>query len=166
MRIQAVFKTFIVLMVLGTVLGCAKRSSAIGGADLGVEDGMRFYGMELSPEQEKTLLSQRVYYFDYDSYDVRDEDTQAVYAHAKRLVHSPRKHIRVEGHTDNRGSAEYNIALGERRARAVADRLISKGVPQAQISIVSYGKEKPAVMGDDESAWSQNRRVVLVYELE
>ncbi len=169
MRVQKISKAILVLMILGTVLGCnTKRGggSGIGGELGGAEDNMRFYGTELSPEQEKELLTHRVYYFDYDSYEVKDEDRQAVSAHAKRLVNAPRTHVRVEGHTDKQGSAEYNIALGERRARAVADRLMSQGVPQAQISIVSYGKEKPAVPGDDESAWSQNRRVVLVYELE
>ncbi len=166
MRTQTVFRAVIVCMILGTLLGCnAKRGAAIGG-DLGAEDNMRFYGTELSPEQEKALLTHRVYYFDYNSYELRDEDTQAIAAHAKRLVNASRKHVRVEGHTDERGSGEYNIALGERRARAVADSLMQKGVPQAQMSIVSYGKEKPAVVGNDESAWSQNRRVVLVYELE
>jgi peptidoglycan-associated lipoprotein len=167
MRVQGVVKTVMLCVMLGTLLGCnTKRGGSAAGSDWGAEDNMRFYGSELSPEQEKALLTHRVYYFDYDSYSVRPEDLQAIAAHAKRLVQASRKHVRVEGHTDNRGSAEYNIALGERRARAVADSLLLKGVPQAQISIVSYGKEKPAVVGDDESAWSQNRRVVLVYELE
>ena len=72
----------------------------------------------------------------------------------------------MEGHTDNRGSREYNIALGERRANAVANILLLKGAGQDQISVVSYGKEKPAVSGDNESAWSQNRRAVIVYEMD
>jgi peptidoglycan-associated lipoprotein len=133
---------------------------------VGVGDTMRFYGSDVSPAEEKALLAKRTYYFSYDGFDVNDEDTLSVYAHAKRLINGKRAHVRVEGHTDERGSREYNVALGERRANAVANILMLKGVPQDQISVVSYGKEKPAVAGHDESAWSQNRRAVIIYEVE
>ena len=115
---------------------------------------------------EKDLLAKRTYYFGYDSFDVLDKDVLSVYAHAKRLINHKRMHVRVEGHTDERGSREYNVALGERRANAIANILMLKGVPQDQISVVSYGKEKPAVAGHDESSWSQNRRAVIIYEVE
>jgi peptidoglycan-associated lipoprotein len=162
-----ILKTLLVCMIIGLLCGCgAKRGGSTGHNLLGAEDNMRFYGTDLSPEQEQALLDQRVYYFDYDRYDLKEEDIQSVYAHAKKLINGSRKRVRVEGHTDERGSREYNIALGERRARAVADVLISKGVPEVQISIVSYGKEKPAVQGHNDESWAQNRRVVLVYELE
>jgi peptidoglycan-associated lipoprotein len=140
--------------------------SCIGGDVVGVNDTVRFYGSDVSPADEKDLLAKRTYYFGYDGFDVSDEDTLSIYAHAKRLLNGKRAHVRVEGHTDERGSREYNVALGERRANAVANILMLKGVPQDQISVVSYGKEKPAVAGHSESSWSQNRRVVIIYEVE
>ena len=162
-----IIKALLVFMMVSLLCACGtKGAKGAGNHFLGAEDNMRFYGTDLSPEQEQALLNQRVYYFDYDRYDLKEEDVQGVYAHAKRLINTDRKRVRVEGHTDERGSREYNIALGERRARAVADMLMAKGVPQAQISVVSYGKEKPAMQGHDEAAWAQNRRVVLVYEVE
>ncbi len=159
------------LLFLGLV-GCgAKKGSGQYGADadndvIGVGDTVRFYGSDVSPGEEKDLLAKRTYYFDYDGFEVSDRDTLSVYAHAKRLLNGKRVHVRVEGHTDKRGSREYNVALGERRANAVANILMLKGVPQDQISVVSYGKEKPAAFGDDESSWSQNRRAVIIYEVE
>lgn len=160
--------TLLVFVMIALLSACSTNKGAKGAGNhfLGADDNMRFYGSDLSPEQERALVNRRVYYFDYDRYELKEEDVQGVYAHAKRLMNSERKRVRVEGHTDERGSREYNIALGERRARAVADILMAKGVPQSQISIVSYGKEKPAVQGHDEAAWAENRRVVLVYEVE
>ena len=156
------------LLLLGLV-GCGAKKGSGYDADgniIGVNDTVRFYGSDISPADEKDLLAKRTYYFGYDSFDVLDKDVLSVYAHAKRLINHKRMHVRVEGHTDERGSREYNVALGERRANAIANILMLKGVPQDQISVVSYGKEKPAVAGHDESSWSQNRRVVIIYEVE
>ncbi|MGQ7179132.1 peptidoglycan-associated lipoprotein Pal, partial [Escherichia coli] len=87
----------------------------------------------------------------------------AAVAHANFLRSNPSYKVTVEGHADERGTPEYNISLGERRANAVKMYLQGKGVSADQISIVSYGKEKPAVLGHDEAAYSKNRRAVLVY---
>jgi peptidoglycan-associated lipoprotein len=153
-------------MVLG-LAGCgASKRMGSGGDISGVGDVMQFYGTNLTPEQEKQLLEQRIYYFGYDRYDLNDQDTLSIYAHAKYLITKPHTKIRVEGHTDEWGSREYNVALGEKRAKAVANILMMKGVPQNQITVVSYGKEKPEVLGHDESAWKANRRAHLVYEVE
>ena len=84
-------------------------------------------------------------------------------AHAKYLKSNPEARVIIEGHTDERGTPEYNIALGERRARSVARYMQNLGVDVNQLSIVSYGEEKPAVDGHNEAAWSQNRRAVLNY---
>jgi peptidoglycan-associated lipoprotein len=156
----------LVAVVLGLTACASKRRSASDDLVGGVGDSMQFYGEGISPEQERELLAKTTYYFPYDGFEVSHEDTMSVYAHAKRLVNSPRARIRVEGHTDERGSREYNIALGERRAKAVANILMLKGVGQNQISIVSYGREKPAVLSHDESGWAQNRRAIIVYEVE
>ncbi len=169
-----ILKTMVVsvkaIVVMGAILGlvaCGGASKRKSGSEvIGVGDNVQFFGTNLSPEQEKELLAQRTYYFGYDSNEVSENDTLSVYVHAKRLMNSPNMHVRVEGHTDERGSREYNVALGERRANAIANILMLKGVAQNQISVVSYGKEKPALAGHDESSWSQNRRVVIVYEVE
>ena len=108
----------------------------------------------------------KIIYFDYDSFVVKAEFQNAIEAHAQFLKNNPRAKVSLEGHTDERGSREYNVALGDRRARSIASILMMKGVPQNQINIVSYGKEKPAVSGHDESAWSRNRRATIVYESE
>ena len=160
------------ILMITAVLGLAACNANKGGkhghgsGQFGTGDVVEFYGKDLSPGEEKELLSKRTYYFGYDSNQVSDDDTLSIYSHAKRMINEPRTRVRVEGHTDERGSREYNVALGERRADAVANILMLKGVDKDQISVVSYGKEKPAVSGSDESAWSQNRRVVIVYEVE
>lgn len=109
------------------------------------------------------LLSKRVYYFDFDSTAVRSEDRPAVVANANYLLSHSNAKIILEGHTDPRGSREYNIGLGERRAKAIAEILTAKGVSPAQIRIVSYGAEKLASSGHNEADYQQDRRVVLVY---
>jgi len=164
--VKHVIKTAVILALSVSLLACANKKGGRSGEMYGVGDNVQFYGTDLSPQQEKDLLAKRTYYFGYDRFEVSEDDTLSIYAHAKRLITSPRAKMRVEGHTDNRGSREYNIALGERRANAVANILLLKGAAQDQISVVSYGKEKPAVSGDNESAWSQNRRAVIVYEMD
>lgn len=107
--------------------------------------------------------SQRTYYFDYDSYTVRHSDMAAIEANANYLVAHPNAKIMLEGHTDPRGSREYNIGLGERRAKAVAQILTAKGVSRNQIRVVSYGAEKLASPGRSEADYQRDRRCVLVY---
>jgi peptidoglycan-associated lipoprotein len=109
------------------------------------------------------LLAKRVVYFDFDSSEIKGEGTDIVAAHAKYLAANPSTHVRLEGHTDERGSREYNIGLGERRAQSVRRALLLQGAADAQISTVSYGEERPAVPGHDEAAWAKNRRVEIIY---
>ena len=109
------------------------------------------------------LLAKRTVYFDFDSSEIKGEGTDIVAAHAKYLAANPGTRVRLEGHTDERGSREYNIGLGERRAQAVRRALLLQGAADAQISTVSYGEERPAVPGHDEAAWAKNRRVEIVY---
>ena len=104
----------------------------------------------------------RVVYFDFDSYVVKDEFRPTVEANAKALTSSTRK-VSIEGHTDERGGREYNLALGQKRAEAVARSLALLGAKEAQIEAVSFGKERPAVQGSDEVAWAKNRRAELNY---
>lgn len=165
-QIRKISAIFLALILGAGLNGCAKKtnSSNTDMAQAGVGDSVRFYGTNMSPEDERQWLSKNIYYFDYDSYDISEQDMVSLASHAKRLAGNANARIRLEGHTDERGSREYNIALGERRAKAVANLLMLKGVSPNQISVVSYGKEKPANFGHDESSWSQNRRGVIMYE--
>jgi len=109
------------------------------------------------------LKSRSVVYFDFDSSEISPQYVQVVAAHAAYLVKFPTARVRLEGHTDERGSREYNIGLGERRAQTVRRALMVQGVAEAQITTVSYGEERPAVEGSDEAAFAQNRRVEMVH---
>jgi peptidoglycan-associated lipoprotein len=109
------------------------------------------------------LKGKNVVYFDFDSSEISPQYVQVVAAHAAYLVKYPTARVRLEGHTDERGSREYNIGLGERRAQTVRRALMVQGVAEAQITTVSYGEERPAVEGSDEAAFAQNRRVELVH---
>jgi peptidoglycan-associated lipoprotein len=100
-------------------------------------------------------------YFDFDSYVVKDDYRPVIEANAKALTSNRRAHMAVEGHTDDRGSSEYNLALGQRRAEAVVKSLTLLGVDPTQLEAVSFGKERPAVQGENEEAWAKNRRAEL-----
>ena len=104
----------------------------------------------------------RVVYFDFDSYVVKDEFRPVVEANAKVLTTNPNRHMAVQGHTDDRGSSEYNLALGQRRAEAVVKSLTLLGVKPSQVEAPSFGKERPAVQGENEEAWAKNRRAELM----
>jgi peptidoglycan-associated lipoprotein len=131
--------------------GQGMNAGNIGGAGSGEE-----YNDPNSPQA-------KVIYFMLDSSDVQPDFVPVVLAHAQYLVANPSIHIILEGNSDERGSREYNVALGEQRARSVANIMKAHGVSDSQLQTVSYGEEKPAAMGSDESAWEQNRRVEIVY---
>lgn len=106
----------------------------------------------------------QIYYFDYDSSTVHEEDQASINVQAKYLTAHPKAKVRLEGNTDNRGSREYNIALGERRANRVAECLKSNGVASNQIKTVSFGAQKPVAFGSNDEDYQLNRRVELIYE--
>ena len=105
----------------------------------------------------------RIVYFDYDSNAIKPEFQNVIEAHARFLKANGSRHVVIEGHTDERGGREYNLALGQRRSEAVRRALELLGVKDSQVEAVSFGKEKPAVPGSDESAWAQNRRAEIAY---
>jgi peptidoglycan-associated lipoprotein len=105
----------------------------------------------------------RLIYFDYDSYVIKPEFQNLVEAHARFLKSNNDRRVAIEGHTDERGGREYNLALGQRRAEAVRRALVLLGVADNRLEAVSFGKEKPAAPGSDEASWAQNRRAELVY---
>jgi peptidoglycan-associated lipoprotein len=109
------------------------------------------------------ILSKRTVQFDYDSFVVKDEYRPLVNAHAKFLQSNKTLHVTLQGHADERGSREYNIALGQKRADAVKNLMLLLGATEVQVETVSFGKEKPKSDGHDESAWAVNRRVEIIY---
>jgi peptidoglycan-associated lipoprotein len=108
-------------------------------------------------------LARKVIYFDFDKSDIKPEYADIVKLGAQTLSARPGIKVKLEGNTDERGTREYNIGLGERRAQAVRRALMLQGVAQTQITTVSFGAERPAAEGDDETAWAKNRRVEVVY---
>lgn len=105
----------------------------------------------------------RIIYFDYDSYVVKPEFQSAIEKHANFLRAEKNRKVVIEGHTDERGGREYNLALGQRRSEAVRRALGLLGVPDSQVEAVSFGKEKPAEAGSSEAAWAKNRRAEIAY---
>ncbi|KAF3983543.1 MAG: peptidoglycan-associated lipoprotein Pal [Methylococcales symbiont of Hymedesmia sp. n. MRB-2018] len=145
-----------------------------GGTPNGTTDAYQ-NGMDISGEQfgsgadprfsnPANPLSKQTIYFMYDSSQVQQEFIRVVAAHSQYLLGHPSEHIILEGHADERGSREYNIALGEQRAKSILRMMKVQGVSNNQVEVVSYGEEKPASNGMDEAAWQMNRRVEIVYQ--
>jgi peptidoglycan-associated lipoprotein len=170
----------IVLILVGALAmgACGKKATTVpdgagssaveGGETTGAQgegqvgEGRDLPGASGSPTGGPAGVA-NVIYFDFDRSDIRPEYASLISSHAKFLAGSSVVRIRVEGHTDERGSREYNIALAERRAQAVRRALMLQGAGDAQLTTVSYGEERPAALGSDESAYQRNRRVELVY---
>lgn len=144
-----------VLLASAVVLLAACSSSSKDEA----VDGQTFGGYSVQDLQQRY----NTVYFGFDRYDIENEYQGILDAHAAYLIATPAARVTIEGNTDERGTPEYNIALGQRRADAVQSYFTSKGVNKGQTSTVSYGEEKPAVLGHDESAYTKNRRAVLAY---
>ncbi|WP_392560248.1 peptidoglycan-associated lipoprotein Pal [Orbus mooreae] len=121
------------------------------------------FGNLTEAQQLQQLQAANTVYFDFDKYNIKPDFARALDTHAEFLRAHPSFNVVIEGHADERGTPEYNIALGERRAAAVKAYLQGRGVSANQMTIVSYGKEKPAVLGHDEQAYEKNRRAVIVY---
>ena len=112
--------------------------------------------------QESVMNAKDRVYFGFDQYNLTNEAMEVLQEQARFLVDNPEAAVVVEGHTDDRGTRDYNLALGERRAVSVKNYLIANGVDAGRIRVISYGKERPAVVGANEAAWAQNRRAVTV----
>jgi peptidoglycan-associated lipoprotein len=109
-------------------------------------------------------LARRSIYFDFDSFAIRDEYRGTVEAHARHLMATPSRKVLIQGNTDERGSREYNLALGQKRAEAVRRAMAALGVAETQMEAVSLGEERPRATGADEASWAENRRADLVYQ--
>ena len=140
----------------------ARQEQQRAGVETGAADRQR------SPEEERRermaeLRRENTIHFAFDNSEISGEYQETLRAHAEYLISNPNVSVVIEGHTDERGTPEYNIALGERRANAVVNYLQNHGVLSSQMSTVSYGEERPLVRRSNEDAWAQNRRAVLVY---
>jgi len=121
-------------------------------------------GFSGSPlDDPNSLLSKRVIYFEFDSSIIQEEYSPIIEAHAAYLVDHPNARITLEGHADERGTREYNMALGERRAKAVRQYMSLQGVSPDQMDVISFGEERPVALGHDEESWHLNRRVEIIY---
>lgn len=143
----------------GSTTGSSTSGTGTGG-QYGSTTGS---GSGAGQQADSRIPEVRTIYFDFDRDTIKSEYESVVMAHARYLRANPNAQVVLHGHTDERGTREYNMALGERRAGAVRRFLNTQGVSSAQMSVVSYGEERPAVSGQDESAYSQNRRVVFNY---
>ena len=140
-------------------VGVNGGANAAGAGQRGVS-GVQADGFQVG--QPPANLA-RIVYFDFDSFAVRPEFNSMIDGHAKFLNANRQRHVNLEGHTDERGGREYNLALGQKRAEAVRRALAVSGVSDDQMEAVSYGEEKPAASGSGEQAWAQNRRAELTY---
>ncbi|MBS1129504.1 MAG: OmpA/MotB [Proteobacteria bacterium] len=140
------------------------RSGSGSGVAPVTAGGLDASGLPRELTDPKSKLSQRSIYFDLDKYEVKDEYKDLVAAHAKYLVANKGFKVLLQGNTDERGSREYNLSLGQKRAEAVKRSLTLLGVKDDQIESVSLGEEKPKDAGHDEAAWSQNRRADILYK--
>jgi peptidoglycan-associated lipoprotein len=161
----------------GSEAGSGTTSDEQGGSTVfGGDDGSGVSSSEMTDQQrreaearaeraqEQAMREITTFYFDFDTAEIKPEARDVLIAHARFLQANPGQNVRIEGHADERGTKEYNLALGERRANAVQRFLVVNGAARGQTETVSYGEEKPAVMGSSESIWAQNRRVELIFQ--
>jgi len=169
-------KKIFAVLVIGLLSACASddvqqtsdvedHSYSRGGESEGMRSGMGSDGFGMNPLQDpNNILSRRSVYFDFDSYSVKSEYRDLVLAHAAYLRDNLNAQVLLQGNTDERGSREYNLALGQRRANSVRDILLLSGARDQQVEAVSLGEEKPRALGSDESSWAENRRTDILYQ--
>ncbi|NDH44002.1 MAG: peptidoglycan-associated lipoprotein Pal, partial [Betaproteobacteria bacterium] len=121
-------------------------------------------GLPAALSNPASPVFRKIVYFDFDSFEIREEFRGLIQAHANFLQSNKQLKVSIQGHTDERGTREYNLALGQKRAEALRKALVTLGVPDAQLEAVSLGEEKPMNQGTDETAFAQNRRAELVYQ--
>ena len=141
----------------------SSSSTSSSGASGSSSDSTTTYSYDTDPKTALIKVGDRVL-FGYDSSELDDDDRSVLDNQAKFLNQNPSLKVTIEGHCDERGTREYNLALGEKRASAVKDYLISVGINSERVSVVSYGKERPQVLGSNKAAWSMNRRSVTTID--
>ena len=168
-------KLLIPALLSALILGCSSTplpdenagapvESRSGGVAPVTAGGLDSRGLPMELTDPKSKLAQRSIYFDLDSYEVKGDYKDLVAAHAKYLVAHPGFKMLIQGNTDERGSREYNLALGQKRAEAIKRSLTLLGAKEEQLESVSLGEEKPKNAGHDDSAWAENRRGDMLYK--
>lgn len=177
MQLKPCARTLLIALSLAFVAGCASSGGTQDGTtDRGATDrgtagtvagsgqvGRTGLGTGAGEQDDDRIPQIRTIYFEYDSDTIRSEFEPVLNAHARYLRNNPSRGVTLQGHTDERGTREYNLALSERRADAVRRFLNVQGVSPSQVEIVAYGEERPAARGQNEEAYAQNRRVVFSY---
>ena len=180
MRLNKTMKALAIALPMMTLAACSSNSDSDSDSQVDTnaqtqttvdtQDNVQTSAMTRAQEIEEQkrqelerLRSEHIVYFDFDKSSINSEFSAVLDAHAKFLSENSNISVLIEGHTDERGTPEYNIALGERRAKAVVSYLENMGVLPSQLSVVSYGEEKPMVKDRTEAAFAKNRRAVLVY---
>lgn len=179
MQLKPLARSLAAALSIVVIAGCSSTGGTQDGDSYGSQDGSTTgsstsgtgtgsqygstSGSGAGQQADSRIPEVRTIYFDYDRDMIKSEYESVVMAHARYLRANPGAQLVLHGHTDERGTREYNMALGERRADAVERFLNIQGVSPSQMSVVSYGEERPAVNGQDESAYAQNRRVVFNY---
>jgi peptidoglycan-associated lipoprotein len=154
-------KILSILAAVVLVAGCSSDDAATGAQGSTVSTGSVTGPVPGTQQDLNQTIGDRVF-FDTDQYNLRPDARATVDRWAAWLQQYPNVNVTIEGHADERGTREYNLALGDRRANAIRDYLIALGVAPSRLATISYGKERPAVPGSNEAAWQQNRRGVLV----
>lgn len=149
--------------VQGAGSGAAGANAGAAGAGSLANQGVAPVDLTKSGTDAAIQQGPRIVYFDYDSFIIKPDFQSLIETHARYLRADPNRKAVIEGHTDDTGGREYNLALGQKRAEAVRRALALLGVPDSRVEAVSYGKEKPAVQGNDEAAMAKNRRAEIVY---
>lgn len=158
---NGLFALLLTLVITGCSTGAKKTDGS--GSDSIVDDAAQNFSLELNgSSDDATAGPLQTIYFDFDSSALSGAARSTLEENANWLKASDNVDIQIEGHCDERGGHQYNLALGEKRARSVKDYLIALGVNESRVSIISYGKEKPNAFGHDDSAWSKNRRANFV----
>jgi len=175
---KSILSTLFIAAMLAFLAGCSSTGGSKDGSGVAVEDrsiggdggvvsggasGTSSFDSQ-ALNDPNSPLARRVIYFEYDSAEIGAADQDTLAAHAGFLASNPGQRVTLEGHTDERGSREYNIALGDRRALSVQRILELNGIGSDQVTVVSYGEEKPAADGHSDAAWRLNRRVEIVYQ--
>lgn len=169
------FKIGLMVISLFVLAACSSTSDTEEGAGSEASSGANDRGSSAQPSagadrgqlsqeeiRAQNALRQTVFYFDFDIAEFKPVDRDTLTFHARDLAANPSKRIRLEGHADERGTREYNLALGERRGNGILNYFIVNGASRSQIEVVSYGEERPALTGQNENAWSRNRRVEII----
>lgn len=179
MKITQLTKLALVILALSGLAACSSSSEDVDTANNEVmeteseaertarlarerEEAARARAAQAEERAMRSALATRVFYFDFDVAEFRPADRDVLTFHARDLAANPSKRIRLEGHADERGTREYNLALGERRANGILNFLIVNGASRSQIETVSYGEERPTDRGTTEAAYQRNRRVEIV----